>query len=161
MSIVSTDLKLYQSSNGGLGGSITAVEVVDGDLHNLFDKVTSDESAIGDTEYRCAYIKNEHGTITLEDAVSYIASNTASLTTDISIGFGTSIVGGIEQVIASEDIAPIGISWKNQSGVGNAITLGNIPPSSHKAIWFRRIVDAGTLASPADGITLTTRGSTV
>ncbi len=160
MSILTTDIKLYKSTSS-LGGAITADEVVDGDLHNLFDKVSSDESLDGDTEYRCAYIKNEHGTITLEEAIAYIASNTASSTTNMFIGVGSSVIGGIEQVVADESTPPAGISWIDGIGVDNAIVLGDIPADSHKAIWFRRDVDAGTLATPLDGITLTTRGSTV
>lgn len=160
MSIISSDIKLMESTSG-LGGAITATEIVDGNLHNLFDKVTSDESLAGDTEYRCAYVKNTHGTITLEETLSYIAANTASASTDISIAVGTSIIGGIEQTIADESTEPVGVAWQNLTGVANGITLGDIPAGSHMAVWFRRIVNAGTLASPLDGITLTTRGSTV
>ena len=160
MSIVTTDIKLMKSTNS-LGGSITADEVIDAELHNLFDKVSSDESLLGDTEYRCAYVQNTHATITLEDTISYIAANTASTTTNMFIGFGTSVEGGIEQIVADETTAPVGITWQDLLGVDNAVVLGDIPAGSHKAIWFRREVDAGTLASPLDGITLTTRGSTV
>jgi hypothetical protein len=160
MSILTTDIKLMKSTNS-LGGAITGDEVIDGDLHNLFDKVTADESSAGDIEYRCAYVLNNHGSITLEGAISYIAANTASPTTDMAIGVGTSIIGGIEQVIADESTAPIGISWQNLIGLENPITLGDIPAASHMAVWFRRSVDTGTLAAPSDGITLTTRGSTV
>ena len=148
-------------STNSLGGTITGDEVIDGDLHNLFDKVTSDESAAGDVEYRCAYIKNIHGTITLEGTISYIAANTASPTTDMAVALGTSIVGGVEQIVTNESTAPIGVSWQNLVGLVNAVTLGDIPAGSHKALWFRRTVDAATIATPTDGITLTTRGSTV
>lgn len=160
MSILSAEIKLMKSTNS-LGGAITATEVVDGVLHNLFDKVTSDESLAGDTEYRCAYVQNTHGTITLEEAISYITTNTASGTTDMSVAVGTSAVGGIEQVIADESTAPVGLTWTSLLGTANGVALGDIPAGSHMAIWLRRVVDAGTLAAPLDGITLTTRGSTV
>tara|TARA_R110000744_G_scaffold87543_3_gene170932 strand:- start:7027 stop:7509 length:483 start_codon:yes stop_codon:yes gene_type:complete len=160
MSIISSEIKLFRSTNS-LGGAITVDEVVDGVLHNLFDKVTSDESAAGDTEYRCAYVQNTHGTITLEEAISYIAANTASTTTAIRIAVGTSAVGGIEQAIVDESTAPAGVTFVTAVDIANAIALGDIPAGSHRAIWFERVVDAGTLATPIDGITLTTRGSTV
>ena len=160
MSILSTEIKLMKSTNS-LGGAITSDEVVDGDLHNLFDKVSSDESLAGDTEYRCAYVKNTHASITLEETISYIAANTASTTTDMSIGFGTAVVGGTEQTIVNESAAPTGIVWQNLTGVANGVILGDIPAGSHKAVWFKRVIDPVTLATPLDGITLTTRGSTV
>ena len=119
MSILTTDIKLMKSTNS-LGGSITGDEVVDGDLHNLFDKVTSDESVAGDIEYRCAYVANKHGSILLEETVSYIASNTASPTTDMAIAVGTSIIGGIEQVVVDESTGPIGVVWQNLTGLTNA-----------------------------------------
>jgi len=160
MSILTTDIKLMKSTNS-LGGAITVDEVIDGDLHNLFDKVSADESLAGDTEYRCAYIKNIHASITLEEAISYIAANTASVTTEMAIGVGTSSIGGIEQTVADESTAPIGITFVEDIGLANPIALGDIPAGSHMAIWFRRVVDAATVAAPLDGITLTTRGSTV
>ena len=160
MSITSNEIKLYKSTNSN-GGAITDTEVEDGVLSNLFDKVTSDESLAGATEYRCAYIKNVHASIVLEEAISYLSANTLSPTTNMFIGVGTSIVGAVEQTVLDDYTAPIGITWVDGLNVINAITLGDIPAGSHKAIWFKRVVGENTSAAPVDGITLTTRGSTV
>jgi len=72
MPIVSTDIE-YRLSGGttntdpdaSLGGAMsTAVGglITSGAANNLFDDVTGDESAAGDTEYRCFYVTNDHAT---------------------------------------------------------------------------------------------------
>ena len=167
MSIQISEIVMYKSTGPkSLGGAISATIVVDGQLHNLYDKVTAAESLLGETDYRCVYIKNEHPTITLEDTRVYIESNTASPSTDIFIGVGAALAGVTEQSIPDEVTAPSGINWFNTvsspgpQNVGG-IDIGDIPAGSYRAVWFKRVVDANTLAMPRDTITITVRGSTV
>ncbi len=75
--------------NASLGGAVSSTEVVDNSLHNLFDKVSADESLSGDTEYRAVFIKNNHSTLTLENAKVYIYSNTPSPDTNVQISVAT------------------------------------------------------------------------
>lgn len=84
MPIISTDIQ-YRLSGGAansdpnvaLGGAKSSTSVGAG-LHNLFDIVSSAESSSGDTEYRCVYVHNNHGTLTMQNSVIWIASNTPS-----------------------------------------------------------------------------------
>jgi len=167
MPIVSSDIQFRLSGgasntdpNASLGGAKSSTEVVDAQLHNLFDIVSSAESQAGDVEYRCIYIHNNHQTLTLQNARVYIQSNTPSEDTDIAIGLGTSAVNGTEQTIADEDQAPTGVSFQNAVGAGNALALGDIPPGQHRALWIRRTVNPGAAAYNGDNCVITVDGDT-
>lgn len=160
MAITTNEIKYYEST-GNLGGAITGVEVVNNTLHNLFDVVTSDGALIGETNYRCIYIKNTHASLTLITALLYIQTNTGLTNTDISIGVGTSANGGIEQVIVDEYTAPIGITFENGIGEVNAIALGNIANGSWQAVWIKRVVLPNTSSALSDQADLVVQGDTL
>lgn len=162
MPIVQADIKFYESNDAGsLGGAIKlASEITSGQLHNLFDKVSGSESAAGDVEYRCFYARNEHGTLTLEDAVAYILSNTPSAGSAVHIGIGTSGVNGIEQSIADEETAPAGVTFSDAVDLANALAIGNIPAGQHIAIWVRRTISAGATAHNNDNGVIRINGDT-
>jgi hypothetical protein len=168
MPIVSTDI-LYKLSGGGsntdpnasLGGVISSTNIdLTTTLHNLFDQVSSAESSAGDTEYRCFYVKNNHGSLALQSAKVWIETNTPSSDTTAEIALGTSAVNGTEQTIADESTAPTGTSFSTAAGEGNALSIGNIPAGEHKAIWVKRIVSASASAYNNDGVTIRVRGDT-
>lgn len=87
MAITSADLKEYKSSNTNSdGGDITATEVVDNTDNNLFTDITGDEAAAGGTEYRKIFRKNNHGSLTWENVVSWLLSQPTNAA--LSFGFG-------------------------------------------------------------------------
>lgn len=87
MAIVSADLKEYKSnSTDSDGGAITATEVVDNTDNNLFSDITGDEAAAGGTEYRKAFRKNTHGTLTWQNVVTWLQSQPTNAA--LSFGFG-------------------------------------------------------------------------
>lgn len=163
MPIVSGDI-IYRLSGGAansvqsasLGGakSTTAVST------SFFDDVSSAEASAGDVEYRCFYVHNNHGTLTLSSAVVWIQTNTPSADTTIDIGVGTSAVNGTEQTVANESTAPAGVSFSSPSTFGTALALGDIPAGQHKAVWVRRTVNAAA-AAYADSFTLRVQGDTL
>jgi len=158
MPIVNTDIK-YRLSGGGansdpdlaLGGAKSSTEV----STDLFDDVGSAEAAAGDTEYRCVYVHNGHGSLTMENTKVWIQSNTPSTATAVTIGAGTAAINATEQgPLATEATAPSGVSFSAAANEGAAVSLGNIPFGQHKAVWVRRVVDAGAGAYANDGFTL-------
>lgn len=157
MPILASDIQYFESTNG-LGGEKTETPVPDGALNGLFDAVNSSGAAHGETNYRCIYLYNAHPTITLQDASIYLSLNTPSSSTVLGIGIGTSVIGGIEQTIPTEDSAPIGVFFDNAINVSQGI--GSIPARSWKALWLRRVVTAGAGASASDGATLVAQGDT-
>lgn len=165
MPIESTDIEFRLSGGGSntdpnaaLGGAKSSTEIGTG-LHNLFDIVSSAESAAGDTEYRCFYVHNAHATLTLENAVIYIQSNTPSTDTSAEIAVGSSAVNGTEQTIADESTAPTGVTFSTAT-VTAALALGDIPPGQHRAVWVKRIVAEGAAAYNDDQVTLRVQGDT-
>lgn len=164
MPIVSTDI-VYRlsggaanssqlSSLGGVKSNTTAAS------SSIFDDVTSAEASSGDTEYRCVYVHNNHGSLTLTSPVIWIQSNTPSSDTTIDIAIGSSAVNGTEQTIANEGAAPTGVSFSAPSSFGTGLALGDIPAGQHRAVWIRRTVNASA-AVASDGFTLRVQGDTL
>lgn len=160
MAIISTDI-VYRLSGGSgnadpdasLGGVKSSTAIGAG-LHNLFDLVGSAESSAGDTEYRCFYVHNAHATLTMQNSVIWIQSNTTSTDTAIEIALGSSAVNGTEQTVADESTAPTAVTFSAPANQGAALSIGNIPPGEHKAIWVKRIVNAGAAAYNDDSATI-------
>lgn len=166
MPIISTDI-VYRLSGGSgntdpnasLGGVKSSTAIGAG-LHNLFDVVSSAESSAGDTEYRCFYVHNAHATLTMQNSVIWIQSNTTSADTSIEIGLGSSAVNGTEQTVANESTAPTGVTFSAPSSFGTALSIGNIPAGQHKAVWIKRIVNAAAVAYNSDTATITVQCDT-
>ena len=160
MPIISTDIQYRLSGgaansdpNAALGGAKSSTGVGAG-LHNLFDIVSSAESSSGDTEYRCVYVHNNHGSLTMQNSVIWIASNTPSADTTIEIALGSSAINGTEQTIANESTAPTGVTFSAPASEGAALSIGDIPAGQHKAVWIKRIVNAGAAAYNDDSATI-------
>lgn len=167
MAIVAADLQFKLSGGGSnsdvnasLGGAISSTNLTDNTLHNLFDVVSGVESAAGDTEYRCIYVKNNHGSLTLQGASVYIGTNTPSGDTSVEIALGSSAVNGTEQTIANESTAPTGVSFSSAAGSGNSLSIGDIPAGQHKAIWVKRIITAAANAYNNDSVVIAVTGDT-
>lgn len=161
MAIVAADIDFRLSGGAAnsdpdlsLGGAKSSVEIVDNTVENLFDNISGAESEAGDTEYRCIYVHNSHATLTMQNAVMWIQTNTPSTDTVINIGAGTAAINAEEQTVANESTAPTGVTFSAAATEGAAITLGNIPAGQHKAVWIRRVIDAASAAYDNDGATL-------
>ena len=148
MPITSSDIQ-YRLSGGAanasalasIGGAKSSTVVPSA----LFDDVNSAESAAGDTEYRCIYVHNNHGTLTLQNAVIWISSNTTG--DRIAVGVGSSAVNGTESAVADENTAPGGVTFSQPGSKGAGLALGNIPAGQHRAVWVRRTIAASSSAS--------------
>ena len=148
MTITSAQIQYRLSggaSNANANASLGGVKSSNAVPANLFDDVSGAESAAGDIEYRCFYIHNNNGTLTLQNAVIWIESNTTG--NRIAIGLGTSAVNGTEQTVANEDTAPTSVTFSQPANKGAGIALGNIPAGQHRAVWIRRTIAPGTGAA--------------
>jgi hypothetical protein len=161
MPIVASDIK-YRLSGGAansnpllsIGGAKSSEDAPAG----LFDTVSGAESAAGDTEYRCIYVHNNHGSLELTNPVVWIQSNTPG--NRISIGIGASAVNGTETATADESTAPGGgVTFSQPANLGAGLALGSIPAGQHKAVWVRRVVAAAAAANN-DSVTLRVSGDT-
>jgi hypothetical protein len=167
MPIAASDIKKYLSGgaansdpNASLGGQISSTEITDNTLHNLFDKVTGPEAEAGDIEYRAIFIKNTHATLTYEDVVVYISSNTPSADTTVAIALADEAVGtDTIETVANESTAPVGPTFSSPSSAGTGLSIGNIAPGEMKGIWVRWTVTEGA-AAVLDEVTIAVSGNT-
>ena len=180
MPIVASDIKIKLSIKSGAAGNslaqadvnsslgkyISTTELVTATNNNLFDNVTGAENAASAVDYRCIFVHNSHGTLSLENAAIYISSQVA---------------GGTVLAIAVDNIAPSAIgasspqafeattettnpsagtgAFSSPSSSGTALSLGTIPAGFCKAVWIRRTA-ANTVAVDADGGSFVVFGDT-
>ncbi len=172
MPIISTDIEYRLSGglanadpNASLGGIKSATELVDATLHNLFDVVTGDEGAAGDTEYRCIYVHNAHATITLQNPVVWISQLTPSADDEVDIaldgaGVGNGSTTGVAEVVADEQTAPVGEVFTRPVTKGAGLAIADLAPGDSQAIWIRRTVDPGAAAVNNNNAIITVEGET-
>jgi len=167
MPITSTDIKNYLSGGAGntdpnasLGGAISSTEVVDNTLNNLFAAAGAAEALAGSTKYRAFFVKNTHASLTYQNAVIYISSNTPSSDTSVKLALADEAVGtGTIETIANESTAPSGPTFSLADGVANALSIGSLAPGEMKGIWVEWTIGASTIAVD-DEMTITLRGET-
>lgn len=164
MTITTSDLDFYlsggasnTSGDASLGGAISST-APSTHVNELFDYVSAVEAEGGDTEYRCIYVKNGNATFTLFNSVLWISTNTPSVYTDVQIGLGTSAVSGEEQTIANENTAPVGVTFSAAATEATALSIGDLEPGEHKAIWIKRTVTETTTGVSADYVILRFKG---
>jgi hypothetical protein len=167
MPIAATDIDFHLSGgasntdvDASLGGIISTTQITDASVHNLFDIVNSTEANDGDTEYRCFYVKNNHGSLTLQNAKIWISTDGTGADTDIAIALAGEGVNGTAETVANESTAPVGESFTSPVSEGTALTIGNIPSSQHQAIWVRRTVNAASSAASGLNVVFTVKGDT-
>lgn len=167
MPIIAGDIKKYLSggaananTNAALGGAISSVEITDDSVSNLFDTVSQAESTAGDTEYRAFFVKNTHATLTYQDVVVYLSSNTPSADTTVAIALADEAVGvSTIETIVDESTAPSGPSFSSPATVGAGLAIGDMAPGEMKGIWVRWTVTAGA-ESVLDEVSITFSGAT-
>jgi hypothetical protein len=164
MAIVSGDIDFRLSGGASnsdpaasLGGVMSTTTDVTGST--LFDTVTSADATAGETNYRCIYVLNSHGTLTLQNAVIWIQANTPSATTAITIALDGNGANATAETVGNEDTAPSGESFVAAATEGAGLSLGNLAAGQRYAVWIKRVVDAGTTAV-ADSFTLRVKGDT-
>jgi hypothetical protein len=149
---------------GSLGKYISTTEIVDATLANLFDAISGDENAASTVEYRCLFVHNAHGTLTLTSPVVWLYSETAggasaaiAVDTTAASAIGASAAQALQ--VADELTAPSGLSFTAPTSKGTGLAVGDIPAGECKAVWVRRTA-ANTAALDVDGVVLRVEGDT-
>lgn len=149
---------------GSLGKYISTTQLSATALGNLFDNVSGAENAASEAEYRCAFLHNNHASLTLENAVVWLTGEVAGgAVTAIGVdptaisAIGASAAQALE--VANEDTAPTGVTFSAPGTQATGLALGNIPAGSCKAFWVRRTA-GNTAAVSGDGATLNVGGDT-
>ena len=151
--MISTDIKVFLTGGAGntdpnlsLGGVTSATQAGE-TLHALFDYVTPEEAAAGDTEYRAVDVQNTHGSETLYGAVLYISSQTSSGQTSFEVAYDTGT-----QSVANENTAPSApaLTFSTASTKATGIVLGDMAAGVKKRVWVKWIVSAGAVKMLSD-----------
>jgi hypothetical protein len=182
MAISTGDIKHYLTGAGSDGGAQTnpalstgnyrsSTEVASGDA-NVFDDVSGAEASAGDIEYRCTCVKNEHATLSLQNAKVYIqtttgvADDTIYIAVEVPTGGDTN---GTCQTIANESAAPT-VNTGNVSNWSQATTYAAgvaVSQGAHDAnldnaeiifVWHKRDMTAGAVAVTAETYTIAVQG---
>lgn len=163
MPIASADIQFRLSggaANNDQNASLGGAKSSNAASAALFDAVSAAEGTAGDVEYRCFYVHNNHGSLTLENPVAWFQSSSLGTNQAIAIALGTAAVNGTEQTVANENTAPTGVTWDTDATAkAQGVALPNIPAGQHIAIWLRRTVTAGAPAS-ANSVTVRVEGDT-
>jgi hypothetical protein len=167
MPIAGANLKWYLSGGAGnanpnasLGGARSNTLVGAG-IDNLFDDVTGDEAAAGDTEYRCIYFRNEDANANgLIGPLAWIDQQTTAPGDDISIGIDPVGKNGVAVVTADENTAPAGVAFTTPLTKATGLALPGSPYAQNDfiAIWIRRTVNAGAASDPNDQASIRAEG---
>lgn len=156
MAVTADDIKFYLSSNEGLGGAITA-NLVPEDLNALFGYITGNDAAVGKTQYRCIYVKNNSAGSDLNTTICEIATVTNSPDTHLEIAVGGAI-NATAVTIVDENTAPVGPTF-----VANptTIALGDLTASDFIAVWIKYVVGVNAAAVTVDLGIINVSGDTV
>lgn len=150
---------------GSLGKYISTTQLVNATLHNLFDAVSGDENVAGDDEYRCIFLHNNHATLTFQNVIAYLFSETPSGAA-ISIGVDPTVASAIGSAgaqaveVTDEDTVPAGVVFTAPTTVGGAISIGSLAPGQCRAIWVKRLA-ANTAALANDNVVLRIQGESL
>jgi len=168
-----SDIKFYYTDGAtgpsnntlSLGGSISSSTIPDNTSNNIFDDVTGDESASGDTEYRAIAVYadtvNSGGSYDMLNTKVWITGYTRAASGADTIyfalenpDFGAS--PATIQSIADEGTAPNPdkftvktgetVSWTEEGSPSNTLSFGTVTSEQWFAIWLKRVVPAGANA---------------
>ena len=150
MAIAASDIGVYLSggpsntvADDSIGGAPSNTKVGSSSLHNLWDKVTGDESSAGYKDYRIVYIQNDHGTLEGENIRAYFQTNESSY---LNIGVNQAKNTNAPQ-LTNEETDPSGVTWSAAANKAAAVSIGDLAAGDYRALYIRRTIPAG---APAD-----------
>lgn len=173
MPIASTDIDYFysmgntgaagaSSASTSLGGTKSTTEVTGG-ANNVWDNISSAEASAGRTEYRMIYVVNNHGSLTLQNAVVWVdAGSDDAQAHDLDIALDAAAVGSQSTTtIGNETTAPSGPSFANTAvSKATGLSIGNIAAGSFKGIWLKRTIDTGTTTAQTVNPSIRVEGDT-
>lgn len=152
------------SAATSLGDQISTTQITDATLGNLFDTITGDENAASDVEYRCFFVHNNHATLTWENVVVWLSSETAggasaAISVDTTGVTPKGQASAQAKTVADESTAPASQTFTAPTTKGTGLSVGNIPAGSVAALWVRRTA-ANSAALDTDGVVIRFEGDT-
>lgn len=152
------------ATNGSLGKYVSTSAWTTG-TNSLFDNISGDENAASTIDYRCVFVLNNHGTLTLQNAVVYFTETALGASVAIALdNIAISAKGSASAqaaLITNETTTPSGVGTFSTAAITKAagLSIGNLAPGQVKGIWIRRTA-AASAALDADGFSLNVAGDT-
>ncbi len=149
--------------NNSIGGVMSSTAWAGGSLHDLFDVISGDENAASTVDYRCVYVRNNHGSLTWGPIKVWLTAQTAGgATIDVGLdpaGVGNGTTTGVAATPANETTAPAGVTFSNPTTKSGGLAPANLIAGNAFALWFRRTA-ANSAAAANDGATVRAEGDT-
>lgn len=153
MAVEQSDIKFYKSDNLS-GGDISANEITDDVLNNVFDNVSGDEAASGAVEYRKIFVKNENASAGWEDVKIWVEASTDSEDDELDISTSTNLTGESPTGSDQDYVHP------TSKAHADVVDLGTVGAGDYKDIWIRRTVQSGASAYTNNSGQLKAEGDT-
>lgn len=155
------------NKDASLGGAMSTVGGgiwTGGTLHDLFDIVTGDENAASESEYRCVYLQNNHGSLTYQNVKFWVSAEQAGgATFAIALGAATDAAASATPTavgpVANENTAPSGPTFSTPTDKASGLDIGDIGAGFAFPVWFRRTT-ANSAALDNDSATVSFEGDT-
>jgi len=150
MSIVASDIQYFKSSQTNSdGGTISATQIVDATLNNLFPDTNGDQAATGNITYRKIFVKNNHGSLTLQVPLVFIQMQ-ADSDESISIALGT-----------PTDTDGSALTYSVPLDRAQGLTFADLAPGTSQAIWIQRTTPSNAVAFPSSTAQIQVEGDSL
>lgn len=126
------------------GSNATQAVTVSNQTNKLFDDVSVSDAVAGDTEYRCFYVKNAHGSESMATVLLWIGANTPG-NDNIQIGLDAAGKNGTATTIANENTAPVAVTFSTPTDEISALSLGTLAAGDYYPVWIKRTVPVATV----------------
>lgn len=133
------------TKSGTLGGNVTQSNIaVANRTQLLFDNVSAANSADGEAEYRCIFVKNNHASDTMTLVSVWVQSNSNPAEV-FTLGLDPAGKNGTPAVISGSTTPPAGVTFVSYPGIADALSIGTLAAGDYYPVWVKRqiIADAG------------------
>lgn len=139
-------VKFYKSASSGLGGAISATQIVDGTFNNFFGNVPQSEQAAGEDYYLCMFVKNTHNVDAMDNFAFWLDVDSPPSDTQIKWGLDAAGKNGTAQTIANIYAAPTSVTWHTVGSEPTTPNVGKLEDGDYYPIWVWWHVDAGAVS---------------
>lgn len=124
----------------------TATVTITNLYRTLFSDVTTAEALLGNTEYRCFYLRNDSAAA-IDDAVLWLVTGQTSEFVSVRVAVGAV---DTQAVLTTDGVAPSGVVFTSTPTSTAPYAIGPIPAGSYVPIWLERTIATGTTLQTND-----------
>lgn len=176
MSIVQSEIQFFQSANANsAGGAISASQISDNVLNNLFSDTPAASAYSGAVDYRKCFVKNANASLSLQNALFFKTTSTPSPDDEIYVGIGTSsdddgsqelaavtLPSAIVLVSSAADTRVVTLVGEDVNGsrLSETVTLNGTTPVT-SANTYSKLYTVSVASSNTNTVTVTQNTGTI